>query len=155
ESFVNPLFTPKAFLQWERALGSLTCVSRSALRIFPYVDIRPESFPTVETEKLCSVHSIVDATTTWQWQMICQHITGQPIRALSRMQIRILSTDNKFQVTSENHRQITSLFHSGGLLSCEGFNKQLQFPWWGILFACVIALAFTLPVGVIQATTNQ
>ncbi|KAH9292983.1 hypothetical protein KI387_041830, partial [Taxus chinensis] len=57
------LITPKAFLQWERALGSLTCVSESALHVLPYVDVRLEIFPTVETDKLCGVHSTVDAAT--------------------------------------------------------------------------------------------
>ncbi|TKY62595.1 Oligopeptide transporter 5 [Spatholobus suberectus] len=40
------------------------------------------------------------------------------------------------------------------LVACEGFGKQLQLPWWGILLSLTIALVFTLPVGVIQATTN-
>ncbi|PIM98023.1 Sexual differentiation process protein ISP4 [Handroanthus impetiginosus] len=41
------------------------------------------------------------------------------------------------------------------LLACEGFNKQLQLPWWGLIMACGMAFFFTLPVGIIQATTNQ
>ncbi|KAI5432740.1 variant 2, OPT super [Lathyrus oleraceus] len=41
------------------------------------------------------------------------------------------------------------------LVCCEGFGKQLQLPWWGFLLSLVIALVFTLPIGVIQATTNQ
>ncbi|XP_047342749.1 oligopeptide transporter 1-like [Impatiens glandulifera] len=41
------------------------------------------------------------------------------------------------------------------ILSCEGFGKQLQLPWWGILLACAMALFFTLPIGIITATTNQ
>ncbi|KDP39295.1 hypothetical protein JCGZ_01052 [Jatropha curcas] len=41
------------------------------------------------------------------------------------------------------------------LLAVEGFNKQLQLPWWGLLLACGIALFFTLPIGVVQATTNM
>jgi len=40
------------------------------------------------------------------------------------------------------------------LITCEGFGKQLQLPWWGVLMSLVIALVFTLPIGVIQATTN-
>ncbi|KAH9804310.1 Oligopeptide transporter 1 [Citrus sinensis] len=40
------------------------------------------------------------------------------------------------------------------LYACEGFGKQLQLPWWGLLLACGMAFFFTLPVGVIQATTN-
>ncbi|KAI4381009.1 hypothetical protein MLD38_007128 [Melastoma candidum] len=38
---------------------------------------------------------------------------------------------------------------------CEYFNDQLQLRWWGILLACGLAIFFTLPVGVITATTNQ
>ncbi|KAL6275336.1 hypothetical protein ACE6H2_018937 [Prunus campanulata] len=41
------------------------------------------------------------------------------------------------------------------IFCCEGFGKQLQLPWWGVLMACGIALFFTLPIGIIQATTNQ
>ncbi|GMN59110.1 hypothetical protein TIFTF001_028196 [Ficus carica] len=41
------------------------------------------------------------------------------------------------------------------IYACEGFGKQLQLPWWGILMACAIALFFTLPIGIIQATTNM
>ncbi|KAG6619729.1 hypothetical protein I3842_Q084900 [Carya illinoinensis] len=41
------------------------------------------------------------------------------------------------------------------LLACEGFGKQLQLPFWGILLAMLLALSFTLPVAVITATTNQ
>ncbi|XP_024156239.1 oligopeptide transporter 1 [Rosa chinensis] len=40
------------------------------------------------------------------------------------------------------------------IFTCEGFGKQLQLPWWGVLMACGIALFFTLPIGIINATTN-
>jgi OPT family oligopeptide transporter len=40
------------------------------------------------------------------------------------------------------------------LVACEGFGKQLQLPWWGIILSLAIALVFTLPIGVIEATTN-
>ncbi|KAK8916169.1 Oligopeptide transporter 1 [Platanthera zijinensis] len=39
-------------------------------------------------------------------------------------------------------------------LTCLGFDKQLQLPWWGVLLAGAMALLFTLPIGVIVATTN-
>ncbi|KAJ8770313.1 hypothetical protein K2173_013267 [Erythroxylum novogranatense] len=42
-----------------------------------------------------------------------------------------------------------------GMVACEGFGKQLQLPYWGILFAMGLAFIFTLPIGVITATTNQ
>ncbi|KAK7299916.1 hypothetical protein RJT34_10745 [Clitoria ternatea] len=41
------------------------------------------------------------------------------------------------------------------LITCEGFDKQLQLPWWGVILSLGIALVFTLPIGVIQATTNM
>ncbi|KAL4628031.1 hypothetical protein ACB092_05G208800 [Castanea dentata] len=41
------------------------------------------------------------------------------------------------------------------ILTCEGFGGQLQLPYWGVLLAIVMALLFTLPIGVITATTNQ
>ncbi|KAL3637549.1 oligopeptide transporter [Castilleja foliolosa] len=41
------------------------------------------------------------------------------------------------------------------MFNCEGFGGQLQLPWWGLIMACTIALTFTLPIGIIQATTNM
>ncbi|KAJ0989707.1 hypothetical protein J5N97_008063 [Dioscorea zingiberensis] len=41
------------------------------------------------------------------------------------------------------------------IYTCEGFGKQLQLPYWGILLACAMAILFVLPVGVLAATTNQ
>ncbi|CAK9277033.1 unnamed protein product [Sphagnum jensenii] len=41
------------------------------------------------------------------------------------------------------------------ILGCEIFIDQLQLRWWGVLLACGIAFFFTLPLGVICATTNQ
>ncbi|KAK1589180.1 hypothetical protein Q3G72_031262 [Acer saccharum] len=38
---------------------------------------------------------------------------------------------------------------------CQYYKNQLQLPGWAILLACSLALFFTLPVGVITATTNQ
>ncbi|WVZ82794.1 hypothetical protein U9M48_030018 [Paspalum notatum var. saurae] len=41
------------------------------------------------------------------------------------------------------------------IFSCEYYIEQLQLPWWGVLLACAIAFFFTLPIGIITATTNQ
>ncbi|XP_042421312.1 oligopeptide transporter 7-like [Zingiber officinale] len=41
------------------------------------------------------------------------------------------------------------------IFACEYYIDQLQLPWWGVLLACSIALFFTLPIGIITATTNQ
>jgi OPT oligopeptide transporter protein len=35
------------------------------------------------------------------------------------------------------------------------WKKDVQLPWWGMLFAFGLAFIVTLPTGVIQATTNQ
>ncbi|KAK1303624.1 Oligopeptide transporter 7 [Acorus calamus] len=41
------------------------------------------------------------------------------------------------------------------IFACEHYNDQLQLPWWGVLLACALAVVFTLPMGIITATTNQ
>ncbi|KAF9602292.1 hypothetical protein IFM89_026409 [Coptis chinensis] len=41
------------------------------------------------------------------------------------------------------------------IFACEYYNEQLQLPWWGVLLACGLAIFFTLPIGIITATTNQ
>ncbi|XP_077248496.1 oligopeptide transporter 7-like isoform X1 [Tasmannia lanceolata] len=41
------------------------------------------------------------------------------------------------------------------IFTCEYYNDQLQLPWWGVLLACALAIFFTLPIGIITATTNQ
>lgn len=41
------------------------------------------------------------------------------------------------------------------MFACQYYNESLQLPWWGVLLACAIALFFTLPIGIISATTNQ
>ncbi|MCO5596992.1 hypothetical protein L7F22_051064 [Adiantum nelumboides] len=40
------------------------------------------------------------------------------------------------------------------LIVCLVYKDQVQLPWWGLLLACVLAAGFTLPIGVITATTN-
>ena len=41
------------------------------------------------------------------------------------------------------------------VFTCEGFGRQLQLPYWGVLLAAGLAFFFTLPIGIITATTNQ
>ncbi|XP_041009851.1 oligopeptide transporter 6-like [Juglans microcarpa x Juglans regia] len=41
------------------------------------------------------------------------------------------------------------------MYACMHYNESLQLPWWGVLLACGIAIFFTLPIGIIAATTNQ
>lgn len=35
------------------------------------------------------------------------------------------------------------------------WKDDVQIPWWGLIFAFCLAWVVTLPIGVIQATTNQ
>ncbi|KAL9684499.1 hypothetical protein QQ045_021939 [Rhodiola kirilowii] len=41
------------------------------------------------------------------------------------------------------------------LFGCHYYIETLQLPWWGVLLARAIAMFFTLPIGIIAATTNQ
>ncbi|KAI9121481.1 hypothetical protein K1719_008514 [Acacia pycnantha] len=41
------------------------------------------------------------------------------------------------------------------LFLCIFMNDQVQMPWWGLIFASLIAFVFTLPISIITATTNQ
>ncbi|KZV27075.1 oligopeptide transporter 7-like [Dorcoceras hygrometricum] len=41
------------------------------------------------------------------------------------------------------------------LFACMHYQSALQLPWWGVLLACTIAFVYTLPIGIISATTNQ
>ncbi|KAI6704696.1 hypothetical protein NL676_007658 [Syzygium grande] len=41
------------------------------------------------------------------------------------------------------------------LMMCLIWKEDVQLPWWGMLFAFGLAWIVTLPIGVIQATTNQ
>ncbi|KAL9163072.1 hypothetical protein ABFS82_06G018000 [Erythranthe guttata] len=41
------------------------------------------------------------------------------------------------------------------LFACMHYESALQLPWWGVLLSCAIALIYTLPIGIIVATTNQ
>lgn len=72
-------------------------------------------------------------------------------------------SDVHTRLMKKNYEQVPQWWFHAILLSmvglslyaCVGFDQQLQLPWWGLLLACGIALFFTLPIGVIQATTNQ
>ncbi|CAL0299513.1 unnamed protein product [Lupinus luteus] len=67
------------------------------------------------------------------------------------------------RIMKKNYEQVPEWWFVGilalmivmSLVACEGFEKQLQLPWWGFLLSLGIALVFTLPIGVIQATTNM
>lgn len=39
--------------------------------------------------------------------------------------------------------------------TCEGFDNQLQLPYWGVLLLCVLVLILMLSFGVLRATIAQ
>lgn len=41
------------------------------------------------------------------------------------------------------------------LALCIFMKDQIQMPWWGLIFASILAFVFTLPISIITATTNQ
>ncbi|KAI3992869.1 hypothetical protein MKX01_034219 [Papaver californicum] len=41
------------------------------------------------------------------------------------------------------------------LLLCVLAKDEVQMPWWALILACALALVFTLPIGIVTATTNQ
>ena len=41
------------------------------------------------------------------------------------------------------------------LILCIFLKHEVQLPWWGLIFAAVMAFLFTLPISIITATTNQ
>ncbi|PKI65708.1 hypothetical protein CRG98_013897, partial [Punica granatum] len=41
------------------------------------------------------------------------------------------------------------------LVLCIFLKDQIQMPWWALIFACILAFVFTLPISIITATTNQ
>lgn len=41
-----------------------------------------------------------------------------------------------------------------GIFACEGFGKQLQLSYWGIILACVVVLILLLPNGILEATSG-
>ncbi|KAE8666752.1 Oligopeptide transporter 2 [Hibiscus syriacus] len=42
-----------------------------------------------------------------------------------------------------------------GLALFTFLKKEVQMPWWGLIFAAALAFFFTLPISIITATTNQ
>ncbi|KAI3897026.1 hypothetical protein MKX03_015850 [Papaver bracteatum] len=44
---------------------------------------------------------------------------------------------------------------AASLLLCLFAKAEIQMPWWALILACAISLVFTLPIGIITATTNQ
>ncbi|XP_050911147.1 oligopeptide transporter 5 [Lathyrus oleraceus] len=79
--------------------------------------------------------------------------TASSLKKLGDVHTRIMKK-NYEQVPEWWFVSILILMVLMALVACEGFGKQLQLPWWGILLSLAIALVFTLPIGVIEATTN-
>jgi len=39
------------------------------------------------------------------------------------------------------------------LLLCTVLKREVQLPWWGLIFACGMAFLFTLPISIITSGT--
>jgi len=50
---------------------------------------------------------------------------------------------------------LMALSITASLLLCTVLKREVQLPWWGLIFACGMAFIFTLPISIITATTNQ
>ncbi|XP_020591466.1 oligopeptide transporter 1-like [Phalaenopsis equestris] len=88
---------------------------------------------------------------------------GRNIMNLTKSAFRDEFADVHTRIMKKNYERIPQwwfhvllvLMFGLAILACEGFGKQLQLPYWGVLLAGGVALLYTLPVGIIQATTNQ
>ncbi|KAL5066076.1 hypothetical protein RYX36_027813 [Vicia faba] len=88
---------------------------------------------------------------------------GSDILQLSKSVFQGKKIDIHTKIMRKNYKQVTEwwflcilLFSiTAATFVCEYYNDQLQLPWWGVMLACVVAVSFTLPVGIIRATTNQ
>ncbi|XP_021855683.1 oligopeptide transporter 1-like [Spinacia oleracea] len=83
------------------------------------------------------------------WTQTTSGISGEFSDVHSR-----LMKKNYAQVPQWWYHILLAVTFGLALLACEGFSKQLQLPWWGLLMACGISAFFTLPIGIINATTN-
>eukprot|EP00249_Psilotum_nudum_P013599 c24415_g1_i1 orf=321-2591(-) len=87
---------------------------------------------------------------------------GQEIWQLSRVAFKLQKMDIHTRLM-RRYKEVPQSWFLGLLAitvivtiaACEGYNQQLQLRWWGVLLACAIAFFFTLPIGIITATTNQ
>ncbi|KAH9318578.1 hypothetical protein KI387_020347, partial [Taxus chinensis] len=88
---------------------------------------------------------------------------GKEIWEHSKKTLEKKSVDVHTRLMNKNYRSVPTYWFlillvimvAFAMVACEGFGKQLQLPWWGVVMACALACTFTLPCGVIQATTNQ
>ncbi|XP_029125425.1 oligopeptide transporter 7 [Cajanus cajan] len=88
---------------------------------------------------------------------------GREILRVSKSAIQENKIDIHTKIMRENYSQVPEwwflcflLFNiTTTIFICEYFNNQLQLPWWGVVLACVVSISFTLPAGIIRATTNQ
>lgn len=93
--------------------------------------------------------------------VLCFH--GKDIWNRTKAALTDVKMDVHTRLMKQNYKSVPQYWFIITLLlmivlaiaACEGFGKQLQLPYWGVLLACGIAITFTLPIGIIQATTNQ
>ncbi|KAL1167128.1 hypothetical protein V6Z11_A06G245500 [Gossypium hirsutum] len=88
---------------------------------------------------------------------------GSMIWQQTKSTFRDKFSDVHYRIMKKNYEAVpqwwfymlSSIVIGLAVLISQGFGKQFQLPYWGVLLAIGLALFFTLPVGVIMATTNQ
>ncbi|KAI4357016.1 hypothetical protein L6164_000995 [Bauhinia variegata] len=88
---------------------------------------------------------------------------GREILQLSKYAFQEKKMDIHTKLMKKNYKQVPEWWFifiiffniTATVFICQYYNNELQLPWWGVLLACALAVLFTLPVGIIRATTNQ
>lgn len=89
--------------------------------------------------------------------VLCRDIWRQSRSAVSNMKLDIHTK------LMQSYKQVPQWWYyillvgsvALSLLMSFVWKDDVQLPWWGMLFAFFLAFVVTLPIGVIQATTNQ
>lgn len=88
---------------------------------------------------------------------LCRDILRQSKSAMSNMKVDVHTRLMQAYKQVPQWWFLILLFGSIALSLVMSFvwKDTVQLPWWGMLFAFALAFIVTLPIGVIQATTNQ
>eukprot|EP00271_Cylindrocystis_brebissonii_P018673 TRINITY_DN5404_c0_g1_i1.p1 TRINITY_DN5404_c0_g1~~TRINITY_DN5404_c0_g1_i1.p1 ORF type:complete len:785 (+),score=97.94 TRINITY_DN5404_c0_g1_i1:548-2902(+) len=113
----------------------------------------PTSFALVYAVSFASLTALVTHILLWNGQEIYER-TRDSVEGKLDVHTRIMR---------QNYRDIPTWWFLllGGLslglaiFTVEYWKSSLQLPWWGVVFGAALAFVFTLPIGIIAATTNQ
>lgn len=88
---------------------------------------------------------------------------GRDIWRQSKSAMKNMKLDVHARLMRNNYKEVPQWWYlvlllgsiALSLMMCFVWKDDVQLPWWGFLFAFALAWFVTLPIGVIQATTNQ